>query len=88
MAFISSKEFFSGDPDFDWMRDKVRKALTKADQPAPSEPPPPAPTDPTSPSPTVPSPSETPGDGDGTAVRVKDSCQYDPARAEAAVQPY
>ncbi|GAA1938105.1 LCP family protein [Nocardioides marmoribigeumensis] len=87
VAFISSKEFFSGDPDFDWMRDKVRKALAKADRPAPTEPPP-APTDPTSPSPTEPSPTDQPGDGDGAAVRVADSCQYDPARAEAAVQPY
>ena len=87
VAFISSKEFFSGDPDFDWMREKVRKAIATQDDPAPTEP---APTTPSSPGPGTPSPSpsDTPGDGDGTAVRVKDSCQYDPARAEAAVQPY
>ena len=85
VAFISSEEFFSGDPDFDWMREKVRKAIAAQDEPAPTEPPP----APTSPSPTSPaSPSPTPGDGDGTAVRVKDSCAYDPQRAEAAVQPY
>ena len=86
VAFISSKQFFSGDPDFDWMREKVRKAIATQDEPAPTEPPPSAPSSPSSPS--TPRPSQAPGDGDGTAVRVKDSCQYDPKRAEAAVQPY
>ncbi len=85
VAFVSSPEFFSGDPDYDWMREKVRKALQAPTKPAPTEPPP---STPSTPNPSDPTPSDVPGDGDGTAVRVADSCQYDPARAEAAVQPY
>jgi LCP family protein required for cell wall assembly len=83
VAFISSPEFFSGDPDFGWMRERVQKALApKSSQPSP--PPSAGPTTPPAPTPT---PGGT-GDGNGDAVKVKDTCRYDPARAEAAVQPY
>jgi LCP family protein required for cell wall assembly len=88
VAFISSPAFFSGDPDFDWMRDKVQRALQpprlRTDRPPADGPTTPGP----SAGPTPPLPTETPGDGDGTAVRVEDSCAYDPERAEAAVAPY
>jgi LCP family protein required for cell wall assembly len=86
VAFITSPEFFSGDPDYDWMREKVQKALDPPEKPLPTEPPPPSTPGPDDPTP--PTPTETPGDGDGAAVQVRDSCQYDPERAEAAVQPY
>ena len=80
VAFISSPSFFSGDPDYDWMRAKVQRALEpRGPRPKPT---------PTTPGPTPPTPTETPGDGDGKAVQVRDSCVYDPQRAAEAVQPY
>ncbi len=90
VAFISSPEFFSGDPDYDWLRDKVQQALAPRG-PAPSAAPDDEPrsTPRPSPSPTE-SPTEEPlepADGTGEAVEVEDSCLYDAARAEAAVQP-
>ena len=85
VAFISSREFFSGDPDFDWMREKVQRAL---DPPARRPDRTPTPTPSETPGPTPPTPTETPGDGEGAAVRVDDTCGYDPERAEAQVAPY
>jgi LCP family protein required for cell wall assembly len=79
VAFVSSDEFFPGDPDFEWVRQTVQKAI--APSPAPSEadergglPGPDS-------QPEEPTPSPTPsGEEDaGTAVSVKESCEYRPA---------
>ncbi len=73
LPFVSSPEFFSGDPDFAWMRQVVQKALAPPDtanRPGTGG-------SPASPGPGEPSP--TPGSEDpGTAVSVEDSCAYHP----------
>jgi LCP family protein required for cell wall assembly len=67
VAFVSSDRFFSGDPDFEWMRSTLHRALqgpTKA---------------PSSGTPTTAPVGETPEDDDpGNAVDVAESCAYDP----------
>jgi polyisoprenyl-teichoic acid--peptidoglycan teichoic acid transferase len=75
VVFRSSEAFFPGDPDFAWMRQKVRAAL---------KPPPDRPRDrgESRPSATA-SPTPTPGvpteEADpGTAVEAKDTCGYHP----------
>lgn len=85
VAFVSSPEFFSGDPDFDWMREKVRRALDP-----PARTPKPSPTgEPTAgPTPGEPTASPTAGDGDGSAVEVADSCRYDRELALSQPTPY
>jgi LCP family protein required for cell wall assembly len=74
VAFVSSERFFSGDPDFDWMRATVRRALRASsseagagrgeDTPRGARP--------------STSPSATAEPDPGTAVDVSDSCAYDP----------
>jgi LCP family protein required for cell wall assembly len=64
VEFITSDRFNSFDPDFDWMRESVRRAV----QPK---------TRPTSPSPSAIAPSGAEPDP-GTAVDVADSCAYHP----------
>jgi LCP family protein required for cell wall assembly len=84
IAFVSSSEFFPGNPDFEWVRRTVDKALAPPPEPdsdddaagpgsspQPSEPVEPVePTDPAGPDP------ET--DDPGEAVPVKQSCEYRP----------
>ena len=75
VVFRSSEAFFPGDPDFDWMRQKVRQAL---------EPPKDRPRDrgaarasaSAKPTPTPGVPSEEPEPG--AAVEAKDTCGYHP----------
>ena len=75
VVFRSSEAFFPGDPDFDWMRQKVRQAL---------EPPKDRPRDrgaarpsaSAKPTPTPGVPSEEPDPG--AAVEAKDTCGYHP----------
>jgi LCP family protein required for cell wall assembly len=73
LPFVSSEEFFPGDPDFAWMQQVVQKALAPPDtanKPGAGGPP-------ASPGPGE--PTETPGSDDpGTAVSVEDSCGYNP----------
>jgi polyisoprenyl-teichoic acid--peptidoglycan teichoic acid transferase len=75
VVFRSSDAFFPGDPDFDWMRQKVRAAL---------KPPPDRPRDRGEARPSAtPTPTPTPGvpteEADpGTAVEAKDTCGYHP----------
>jgi hypothetical protein len=82
LAFVSSPKFFPSAPDFAWVHKTVQKALT----------PPPAPSvgddnggrpGPGDPSVATPAPTPTPGPSDdtdeaGTAVSVKESCEYRP----------
>jgi hypothetical protein len=77
VAFVSSDRFFPGDPDFEWLRGAVDRALEPPspdrERPRPTTTPTPttptAPTDPVEPTPTV---------DPGAAVEVEDSCAYRP----------
>ena len=82
MAFVNSPQFFSGDPDFEWLAQRVQRAL---DPPVAHRPrrdrwsgrrgrrrPEP----------------KQEADGEGSAVRVEDSCEYDPELAESQPVPY
>ena len=75
VVFRSSEEFFPGDPDFAWMRQKVRTALrAPEDRPRRSG-------DQTRPSATPsasPSASPTEDPAPGAAVEAADSCGYHP----------
>ena len=80
VAFVSSPDFFPGDPDFAWVRQTVQKAI--APPPEPSEdderggrPGPDGDSGEPTPTPT-PSPSDE--EDAGTAVSVKESCAYRP----------
>ena len=82
VAFVSSDEFFPGDPDFTWVRQTVQKAL--APQPADSandggsDPAPGGPQSPGGP-PSPGGPTAPPGSDDpSAAVSVEDSCGYHP----------
>jgi polyisoprenyl-teichoic acid--peptidoglycan teichoic acid transferase len=69
IAFVTSDRFFSGDPDFDWIRSSVQSALQG---------PPPRSAEPglggTETSPAVPATEPDPG----SAVDVEESCAYQP----------
>lgn len=73
IAFVSSSEFFPGDPDFTWVQERVQRALHG---PRPSTPRP----TPLEPEPGQPTPTETasPEPEPGEAVEVADSCAYRP----------
>ncbi len=76
LVFKPSEKFNSADPDFDWMREVVRKAID----------PPPKPAGPRTPgnSPSSPDPSDgaSPGTEEpGAATSVEDSCAYNPETA-------
>ncbi len=79
VTFVSSDKFFPGDPDFEWLRDAVDRALVpppprpNPDKPRPTQTPSPTPT-PTDPA----DPSPTPSADPGAAVEVEDSCAYRP----------
>ena len=67
VAFINSAEFFSGDPDYDWLHQQVQRAL---DPPQPK----PVTRDPVGPAAdgtAPPSPKPRATDGDGSAVEVR-----------------
>jgi LCP family protein required for cell wall assembly len=78
IAFVRSDRFFSGDPDFTWIQDSVRRALEDAETAEPAAPR----TEVGRPSPGVPSGSPTAGatasaePDPGAAVDVADSCTY------------
>jgi LCP family protein required for cell wall assembly len=78
IAFVRSDRFFSGDPDFAWIQDSVRRALEDAETAEPAAPR----TEVGRPSPGVPSGSPTAGatasaePDPGAAVDVADSCTY------------
>ena len=85
MAFVSSDKFFPGDPDFEWVHQKVHRALTAPPRHDPDRPgPAPTPTDSGRPS-VPPSPSASPSQSSdpGEAVEVADSCAYHPDGADA-----
>jgi hypothetical protein len=79
VAFVSSPEFFPGDPDYAWVQQTVEKALTP-------EPPPPEDQDaggqprPDQPGDGGPTGSGVTGEPDdsGAPVSVDESCTYDP----------
>ncbi|HET6562303.1 MAG TPA: LCP family protein [Marmoricola sp.] len=71
VAFVSSDKFFPGDPDFEWLRDAVDRALAPQRDPARPSSPRPTPTDADEPAPT---PTVDPG----AATEVADSCAYHP----------
>lgn len=75
VVFRSSDQFFPGDPDFEWLRSAVRKAL----RPPRDRPPRTAEAGPTpAPSPTPSgSPEPTPAES-GQAVEAADACAYQP----------
>jgi hypothetical protein len=79
VVFRSSDEFFPGDPDFEWLRSAVRKALKppRRDRPprdaGAGSTPAPSPT----PSGSSPVPTPTPAEP-GQAVEAEDACAYDP----------
>ncbi|MGH3355591.1 MAG: LCP family protein [Nocardioidaceae bacterium] len=74
VVFRYSDEFDPNDPDYEWMRDTVQRAL---DPPAPPKTRAPGPRRTTDPSPS-PSPETTdPADGQA-AQKAADSCDYDP----------
>ncbi len=83
VAFVSSPEFSSSNPDYAWMQEKVLRAL----DPPSERPERPDPSGEPSDDPSV-SPTPEPGDGDGSAVRVTDSCAYDPGIAAQQPAPY
>jgi LCP family protein required for cell wall assembly len=70
VVFTPSANFFSGDPDFDWIHGVVRKALTPPRTPSTT------PASPSTPSPGTPTPTETPADGEATTAQ--DVCAYHP----------
>jgi LCP family protein required for cell wall assembly len=78
VVFRNSDEFFPGNPDFDWMQEKVRRALRP---PAPERTPD-RPARTTSPEPGSPSAGPTtspePTPEAGAAVDAADACAYDP----------
>lgn len=85
IAFVASEDFWPADPDFEWLQDRVRRALAppspRAPTSSPVEPAVPAESPSATPTagptigPTVPPEVETdPGD----AVEVEDSCAYRP----------
>ena len=71
VAFVSSAKFFPGDPDFEWMRYVVAKALVR--QPTGGS----TPSETASPSPSG-SPSAEPSQDPGAAVEADDVCGYHP----------
>jgi LCP family protein required for cell wall assembly len=75
VVFRSSAAFFPGDPDFDWMRQKVRAAL-KPPKDRPRDRGAARPSASADPSPTPGAPTEEPEPG--AAVEAKDSCGYHP----------
>ena len=75
IAFVTSSRFFSGDPDFDWMQESVRRALAPAGPPPARLPPRASPT--ASPT-TAPTASATSEPDPGAAVDVPDTCAYLP----------
>lgn len=85
LAFINSPQFYSGDPDFEWLAQRVQRALDPPPEPA-------APEGPVGPAAEAgdPEPKTEPeqADGEGSAVRVDDSCEYDPELAESQPVPY
>jgi len=81
VVFRTSDKFFSGDPDFAWMRSVVRKALRPTrhhEEPTPSA----------SPTPGAPSgsPSPSPSPEPGTPEDPTDTCAYHPT-TDTAAQP-
>ncbi len=84
VAFISSSKFFSGDPDYDWLRRRVQRAL---DPPEPRAPTVSAPQGPAEEGTEQPEP-ERPAEGDGRSVEVQQSCEYDAELAASQPVPY
>ncbi len=80
VAFVSSPEFFPGDPDFEWVRQTVQKALAPPPEPAEGdETGRPGSGQPGEGEPTgSPSPGPDQEDDPGAAVPVKQSCEYRP----------
>ncbi|WP_182524212.1 LCP family protein [Nocardioides dongkuii] len=73
VVFRASEEFFSGDPDFAWVQDRVADAIDPPKRrDRPTDP------DPADPDPTPTDPSEPPEPEPGAAVDAEDSCAYDP----------
>jgi LCP family protein required for cell wall assembly len=80
VAFVSSDEFFPGDPDFTWVQQTVQRTLDPPPprQARPGEDPEPPPT-PTA----TPTPGEEVEPDPGEAVEVEDSCGYHPEEGSA-----
>ena len=79
IAFVTSSRFFSGDPDFVWMQESVRRALAAGAAPpvTPSSTGSPTPSPTASPT-TAPTTSPTSEPDPGAAVDVPDTCAYLP----------
>jgi LCP family protein required for cell wall assembly len=71
VVFRISDEFFPGDPDFAWMRERVRKALTPPSREPGQRSPRPSPSDGLS-------PGAEPTPEAGEAVDAADACAYNP----------
>jgi LCP family protein required for cell wall assembly len=78
VTFVSSDEFEPADPDFTWVQARVQRALEPPEPPdRRSTPPDPDASPSTTPDEDEPG-EDQPGDGDGEAVEVRDSCEYHP----------
>ena len=81
IAFVASDAFWPGDPDFDWLQDRVRRAIAPPVPPRPSSSPTGTPTAEPTASPTLgppATPAPEPDSDPGDAVEVDDSCAYRP----------
>ena len=83
VAFVSSERFFSGDPDYAWMQESVRRALAAPGNSRPSGGATPSTTPVTAPSstpasPATSSPTVAAEPDPGESVDVRDSCEYQP----------
>ncbi|MEO5651244.1 MAG: LCP family protein [Marmoricola sp.] len=81
VVFRPSAYFNSANPDFDWIRETVRKAL-KPPRRSSDTPASPSPTADPETAPGTPSPSASPTTDPGAAVPAEDSCGYAPVAAD------